>query len=53
MLNKKSAREILGFNEELLEKMKLSDKNKINLSEEEIDIDLLLLNRKEDDNEVR
>lgn len=49
----KSAREILAFNEELLEKMKLSDKNKINLSEEEIDIDLLLLNRKEDDNEVR
>lgn len=50
--NEKVAREILNFNEELLEKMKYS-KNKINLSEEEIDIDLLLLNKKEDENEVR
>ncbi|HOK14043.1 MAG TPA: hypothetical protein PK007_03855, partial [Candidatus Kapabacteria bacterium] len=48
----KAALEIYELNDELLSNMKEKEK-KINVSDEEIDIDLLLLNKKEQDNEIR
>ncbi len=48
----RAARESYELNNELLSNMKEKEK-KINISNEEIDIDLLLLNKKEQDNEIR